>query len=87
MIDDILDVMDEEVSEDYFCLVGVLDIDLINDLIIKIVLKCLLWLIILIFLGMIIVIILGRFEKILENVVLFVVFIFIISGMLGNLGI
>lgn len=48
-IDDILDVMDEEASEDYSRLAGVSDIDSTNDSIIKTALKRLPWLIILTF--------------------------------------
>ncbi|PYD83876.1 magnesium transporter, partial [Pseudomonas syringae pv. pisi] len=54
-IDDILDVMDEEASEDYSRLAGVSDIDSTNDSIIKTALKRLPWLIILTFLGMLII--------------------------------
>ncbi|HDA7704938.1 TPA: magnesium transporter [Staphylococcus aureus] len=85
-IDDILDVMDEEASEDYSRLAGVSDIDSTNDSIIKTALKRLPWLIILTFLGMITATILGRFEKTLENVALLAAFIPIISGMSGNSG-
>lgn len=85
-IDDILDVMDEEASEDYSRLAGVSDIDSTNDSIIKTALKRLPWLIILTFLGMITATILGRFEKNIRNVALLAAFIPIISGMSGNSG-
>ena len=52
-IDDILDVMDEEASEDYSRLAGVSDIDSTNDSVVKTATKRLPWLIILTFLGMI----------------------------------
>ncbi len=83
----ILDVMDEEASEDYSRLAGVSDIDSTNDSIIKTALKRLPWLIILTFLGMITATILGRFEKTLEKTLaLLAAFIPIISGMSGNSG-
>lgn len=85
-IDDILDVMDEEASEDYSRLAGVSDIDSTNDSVVKTAIKRLPWLIILTFLGMITATILGSFEETLEKVALLAAFIPIISGMSGNSG-
>lgn len=85
-IDDILDVMDEEASEDYSRLAGVSDIDSTNDSVIKTAMKRLPWLIILTFLGMITATILGSFEDTLSKVALLAAFIPIISGMSGNSG-
>ena len=70
-IDDILDVMDEEASEDYSRL-GVSDIDSTNDSVVKTATKRLPWLIILTFLGMITATILGGFEATLSQVALLV---------------
>ncbi|GAA6823967.1 magnesium transporter [Staphylococcus sp. 18_1_E_LY] len=85
-IDDILDVMDEEASEDYSRLAGVSDVDATNDSVIKTATKRLPWLIILTFLGMITASILGSFESTLSQVALLAAFIPIISGMSGNSG-
>jgi len=85
-IDDILDVMDEEASEDYSRLAGVSDIDSTNDSVVKTATKRLPWLIILTFLGMITATILGSFEDTLAQVALLAAFIPIISGMSGNSG-
>ncbi|MGX0703915.1 magnesium transporter [Staphylococcus capitis] len=85
-IDDILDVMDEEASEDYSRLAGVSDIDSTSDSVIKTASKRLPWLIVLTFLGMITATILGSFEDILSQVALLAAFIPIISGMSGNSG-
>ena len=85
-IDDILDVMDEEASEDYSRLAGVSDVDATNDSILKTATKRLPWLIILTFLGMITATILGSFEDTLAKVALLAAFIPIISGMSGNSG-
>lgn len=85
-IDDILDVMDEEATEDYSRLAGVSDVDSTNDSIVKTAMKRLPWLIILTFLGMITASILGSFEATLEKVALLAAFIPIISGMSGNSG-
>ncbi len=85
-IDDILDVMDEEASEDYSRLAGVSDIDSTNDSVIKTATKRLPWLIILTFLGMITATILGSFEDTLAKVALLAAFIPIINGMSGNSG-
>lgn len=85
-IDDILDVMDEEASEDYSRLAGVSDIDSTSDSVIKTASKRLPWLIVLTFLGMITATILGSFENTLSQVALLAAFIPIISGMSGNSG-
>ncbi|WP_145387438.1 magnesium transporter [Staphylococcus capitis] len=85
-IDDILDVMDEEASEDYSRLAGVSDIDSTSDSVIKTASKRLPWLIVLTFLGMITATILGSFEDTLSQVALLAAFIPIISGMSGNSG-
>nr|WP_199187388.1 magnesium transporter [Staphylococcus hyicus] len=85
-IDDIVDVMDEEASEDYSRLAGVSDIDSTDDSIVKTALKRLPWLMILTVLGMITASILGSFEETLEKVALLAAFIPIISGMSGNSG-
>ena len=85
-IDDILDVMDEEASEDYSRLAGVSDIDSTSDSVVKTATKRLPWLIVLTFLGMITATILGSFEDTLSKVALLAAFIPIISGMSGNSG-
>lgn len=85
-IDDILDVIDEEASEDYSRLAGVSDVDATNDSVTKTAFKRLPWLIILTFLGMITATILGSFEDTLSQVALLAAFIPIISGMSGNSG-
>ena len=85
-IDDILDVMDEEASEDYSKLAGVSDIDSTNDTVFQTAMKRLPWLLILTVLGMITASILGQFEETLSQVALLAAFIPIISGMSGNSG-
>ncbi|NBK47629.1 magnesium transporter [Staphylococcus delphini] len=85
-IDDIVDVMDEEASEDYSRLAGVSDIDSTDDTIFQTALKRLPWLLILTVLGMITASILGSFQETLEKVALLAAFIPIISGMSGNSG-
>nr|WP_206184386.1 magnesium transporter [Staphylococcus cornubiensis] len=85
-IDDIVDVIDEEASEDYSRLAGVSDIDSTDDTIFQTAFKRLPWLLILTVLGMITASILGSFEETLEKVALLAAFIPIISGMSGNSG-
>lgn len=85
-IDDIVDVIDEESSEDYSRLAGVSDIDSTDDTIFQTAFKRLPWLLILTVLGMITASILGSFEETLEKVALLAAFIPIISGMSGNSG-
>lgn len=84
-IDDILDVIDEEASEDYSRLAGVSDIDSTKDTIFTTARKRLPWLMILTVLGMIAATILGNFEETLEQVALLAAFIPIIGGMAGIL--
>lgn len=85
-IDDILDVIDEEASEDYSRLAGVSDIDSMKDTVFTTARKRLPWLMILTVLGMITATILGNFEETLEQVALLAAFIPIIGGMAGNSG-
>ncbi|UBH13816.1 magnesium transporter [Macrococcus armenti] len=85
-IDDILDVIDEEASEDYSRLAGVSDIDSTKDTVFTTARKRLPWLMILTVLGMITATILGNFEETLEQVALLAAFIPIIGGMAGNSG-
>ncbi|MBX8993540.1 MULTISPECIES: magnesium transporter [Staphylococcus] len=85
-IDDILDVMDEEASEDYSRLAGVSDVNAKHDSVFKTAGKRLPWLITLTFLSMITATLIGSFEDTLSKVALLGAFIPIISGMSGNSG-
>lgn len=85
-VDDILDVMDEEASDDYSKLAAVTDMDR-NDLsAVDAAKKRLPWLIILLFLGMITASLIGQFEDTISQVALLAVFIPLIAGMAGNTG-
>lgn len=85
-IDDIVDVIDEEASEDYSKLAGVSDIDSHDDSILATARKRLPWLIALTVMGMITATILGSFEDTLQQVALLAAFIPIMGGMAGNSG-
>ncbi|MCU7556439.1 magnesium transporter [Macrococcus capreoli] len=85
-IDDIIDVMDEEASEDYSKLAGVSDIDSTDDSIFATARKRLPWLLALTVMGMITASILGQFEDTLSKVALLAAFIPLIGGMAGNSG-
>ncbi|WP_414054061.1 magnesium transporter [Macrococcus equi] len=85
-IDDILDVMDEEASEDYSKLAGVSDIDSTGDSMFATAKKRLPWLMALTVMGMITASILGQFEDTLSKVALLAAFIPLIGGMAGNSG-
>ena len=84
-VDDILDVMEEEASDDYSKLAGV-DVDLVDQSPITAAKKRLPWLIILLFLGLFTASIIARFEETLEQVALLAIFIPLIAGMAGNTG-
>lgn len=67
MVDDVMDVFDEEVLDDYFKLVGISDVDdMIDYNFLVVVKKRLFWFIILLFLGMMIVSLIGCFEDMLN---------------------
>ncbi|TFB15052.1 magnesium transporter [Filobacillus milosensis] len=85
-VDDILDVMDEEASDDYSKLAGVADLDK-NDLsAMDAAKKRLPWLIILLFLGMLTATLIGQFEGTLQKAAILGAFIPLIAGMAGNTG-
>ncbi len=85
-VDDIIDVMDEEASDDYSKLAGISDVDSADKNIFTSAKKRLPWLIILSFLGMLTASLIGRFEATLDQVAILAVFIPLIAGMAGNTG-
>ncbi|MFC5463986.1 magnesium transporter [Lederbergia graminis] len=85
-VDDIIDVIDEEASDDYSKLAGVSDMDKIDRSPFTAAKKRLPWLIILLFLGMFTASLIGRFEDTLNQVSILAVFIPLIAGMAGNTG-
>jgi magnesium transporter len=85
-VDDILDVMDEEASDDYSKLAGVTDMQKPDDSPFSAAKKRLPWLIILLFLGMFTASLIGQFEETLEQVAILAIFIPLIAGMAGNTG-
>lgn len=85
-VDDILDVMDEEASEDYSKFAAISDVDTRDLNPVQSAKKRLPWLIILLFLGMITASLIGGFEATLEEVPIVAIFIPLIAGMAGNAG-
>lgn len=85
-VDDILDVMEEEASDDYSKFAALVDIDSRDSNPIQSAKKRLPWLIILLFLGMITASLIGSFEQTLEKVPIVAIFIPLIAGMAGNAG-
>ncbi|MDQ0230628.1 magnesium transporter [Metabacillus malikii] len=85
-VDDIVDVIDEEASDDYSKLAGVSDVDSNDRGPFSAAKKRLPWLIILLFLGMFTASLIGRFEATLDKVAILAVFIPLIAGMAGNTG-
>lgn len=86
IVDDIIDVIDDEVVSDYFGLVGV-DVEEVSENFLKVVFKWLFWLIMLLFLGMFMVLLISNYELLVSEVSILVVFIFLIIGIVGNVGI
>ncbi|WP_083413160.1 magnesium transporter [Bacillus massilinigeriensis] len=85
-VDDIIDVMEEEASDDYSKLAGIADLDGIDRNPIAAARKRLPWLVILLFLGMFTASLIGKFEDTLNKVAILAVFIPLIAGMAGNTG-
>ncbi|WP_227395748.1 magnesium transporter [Jeotgalibacillus aurantiacus] len=85
-VDDIIDVLEEEASDDYSKLAGVSDMDSRDRTPLRAARKRLPWLIALLFLGMMTANLIGRFEDTLEQVAILAVFIPLIAGMAGNTG-
>ncbi|HHY72444.1 MAG TPA: magnesium transporter [Bacillus bacterium] len=85
-VDDILDVMEEEATEDYSKLAGVTDVESNDYSAFSAAKNRLPWLIILLFLGMFTASLIGRFEETLNKVTILAVFIPLIAGMAGNTG-
>lgn len=85
-VDDIVDVMDEEASDDYSKLAGISDVDTLDRNPLTAAKKRLPWLVILLFLGMMTASLIGRFEETLSKVAILATFIPLIAGMAGNTG-
>ncbi|RFU68007.1 magnesium transporter [Peribacillus saganii] len=85
-VDDIIDVMEEEASDDYSKLAGVSDMDRVDKGPFAAAKKRLPWLVILLFLGMLTASLIGRFEETLNQKAILAVFIPLIAGMAGNTG-
>ncbi|MBU9672258.1 magnesium transporter [Planococcus sp. CP5-4] len=85
-VDDIIDVLDEEASDDYSKLAAVSDMDTFDRGPLTAAKKRLPWLILLTFLGMLTANLMGMFEATLDQVALLAVFIPLIAGMAGNSG-
>ena len=85
-VDDILDVMEEEATEDYSKFAALSGPEQAIDSPVHAAKKRLPWLIILLFLGMFTASLIGQFEDTLEQVTLLAIFIPLIAGMAGNAG-
>ncbi len=85
-VDDILDVMDIEASDDYSKLAAVTDMEPGDQTAFNAAKKRLPWLVILLFLGLITASLIGRFEETLDQVAVLAIFIPLIAGMAGNSG-
>ncbi|WP_170006742.1 magnesium transporter [Bacillus fonticola] len=85
-VDDILDVVDEEATDDYSKFAGVSDVDQVDQNPFIAAKQRLPWLIILLFLGLFTANLIGNFEETLNKVTVLAVFIPLIAGMAGNSG-
>lgn len=85
-VDDILDVMEEEASEDFSKLAGMSETERPKDNAFISAKKRLPWLVILLFMGMVTASLIGQFEETLNQVAVLAIFIPLIAGMAGNTG-
>ncbi|WP_409304677.1 magnesium transporter [Peribacillus sp. SCS-155] len=85
-VDDIMDVMEEEASDDYSKLAGITDLDRVDRNPVGAAKKRLPWLVVLLFLGMMTASLIGKFEETLSQKAILAVFIPLIAGMAGNTG-
>ncbi|MDC3425461.1 magnesium transporter [Aquibacillus sp. 3ASR75-11] len=85
-VDDIMDVMQEEASEDYSKFAAVSDLDHTDESAFSSAKKRLPWLIILLFMGMFTASLIGSFEAALNQYAILAIFIPLIAGMAGNTG-
>lgn len=85
-VDDIMDVMEEEASDDYSKLAAIADVDSPDENAFASAKKRLPWLVILLFLGSLTASLIGRFEETLSVYPILAVFIPLIAGMAGNTG-
>lgn len=85
-VDDIIDVLDEEASDDYSKLAGVVDIDTTDKNSFSAAKKRAPWLIILLVLGMLTASLIDMFTGTIEKVAILAAFIPLIAGTAGNSG-
>src|SRR5690625_657339 len=85
-VDDILDVMDEEASDDYSKFAALTDVSIDDGKPISSAKKRLPWLVVLLFLGMFTASLIDSFEATLEEIPIVAIFIPLIAGMAGNAG-
>lgn len=84
-VDDIVDVIDEEATEDYSKFAGVADVEMNQNPLVA-AKKRLPWLITLLFLEMLTATLIGQFQSTLNQVAILAAFIPVISGTSGNSG-
>lgn len=85
-VEDMLDILDEEMGEDYAKLAGLTDEEDLEESLGRSMQKRLPWLAVLLVLGLIISTVIGAFEKVIEQLTLVVCFQSLILGMAGNAG-
>ncbi len=83
---DIVEVVDEEMGEDYARFAGLSEEEDLNEPLLKSLKKRTPWLIILLFLGLIVASVTGMFEGVIKDLTVIVFFQSVILGMSGNVG-
>lgn len=83
---DVIEAVDDEMSDDYAKLAGLTEEEDINESLLKSMGKRLPWLVLLLFLGMLVSAVVGIFEAVVAEVAVIVCFQSLLCGMSGNAG-
>ena len=84
--DDLVEVIEEELTEDYAKLAGLNETEELDESVFKSVKKRIIWLVCLLVLGMFISLIISQFETVIDGIPMIVFFQSVILGMSGNAG-
>ena len=84
--DDLVEVVEDELTEDYAKLAGLHEVEEIDEPVFKSVKKRIVWLVCLLILGMFISLVVSQFETVIDGIPMIVFFQSVVLGMSGNAG-
>ena len=82
----LVEILEEDLKEDYAMLAGIADVDSIDEPVFKSAIKRLPWLVLLLFIGLLVSLLTSSFEGVIAGVPTIVFFQSVILGMAGNTG-